>query len=169
MESSISEFESNFLLDINFIHEVKIFNEIQNNKKILIFDLRKREDYLNSNLKFSINLPYDEHSHEIYKNFDEEILCTFTQDSEVKEMLRKFRRFYIVIIMSEVKIPRKRILKYTECIDDEKCIVSKSMLLYEALTRRKVRDLGLFNLGFRIFREHYEFIVNRGGLTPLAK
>jgi hypothetical protein len=162
-------FKSDFLWNINFIHEVKIYNELQNNKKILIFDLRKKEEKEFSSLNYTINIPYNEHPDDFFKIFEEEKFMKKTEDPEVKDMLRKYRRFYIVIVMSEEKIARRKILKFPECDGDESLIIRRSLLLYNALTKKRVRELGLFNLGFKKFAEHYGFLIRCKGQDPTAK
>jgi len=168
MEESL-HFDSDFLFNINFIHEVKIYNELQNNKKILIFDLRKKEEKEFWSLDYTINIPYDEHSDDFFSIFEVENFIKKTDNHEVKEMLYKYKRFYIVIVMSEEKIARRTILKFPECDGDEKLIIKRSLLLYKALTNKRVRELGLFNLGFKKFAEHYGFLIKFKGQIPAAK
>jgi hypothetical protein len=162
------------LTKINFIHEVKIYNEIQNHKKIIIFDLRSRETFAKSHIQFALNLPYKEYEPSFYINFDEEKLCLLTTREELKSMIRRFKRYYIVIIMSEHKIKRKHVLNYhKQCPvkdQEERDIIKKSVLLYQTLTSgHKVREIGLYNLGFERFTNHYYFIINRGIHAPISK
>lgn len=162
-------FPHSFLLNINFIHEVKIFNEIQNNKKILIFDFRTKEDYNRTSLYYSINIPYNEHDKNNLKVFNVDKMMELASKEEIKEMVRKYKRYYIVIIMSEKKIARKKILKHENSEDIERDIIIKTLLFYKALVNNRVRELGLFNLGFSKFVDHYEFIVCKNSSYPLAK
>ena len=160
----------NFLNNVNFIHEVKIYNEIQNHKKILIFDLRKREIFKNSNLIYSINIPYDEYDKQFFIKFEECKYSKLTKNLDLKEMIFRYKRYYIVIVMSEEKIARKKILNFVETFDkEEKEIISKSLLLYKSLVEERVRELGLFNLGFKKFVDHYRFIVRSFDQPSLTK
>lgn len=168
-EKSVNKPDPKFLYSINFIHEVKIYNEIQNNKKILIFDLRKRQDFKEAYLDYSINLPYDEHDEEFYDSFSEKKIAEYAGSKELKEMVAKYKRFYIVIVMSEVKVARKKILKYEEINGEEKAIIVKSLTLYKSLVKNRVREMGLFNLGFKKFVDHYDFLVRTVDKPPIAK
>lgn len=163
-----SKFDPSFLLNINFIHEVKIFNELQNNKKILIFDLRKKEEYILANLDFSINLPFDQHENHLFDNFNETKLAEMTNSKDLKEMIKKYKRFYIAIVMSEEKVARKKIINL-EAEGEEKVQIEKSLMLYKALVKKRVRELGLFNLGFKKFVDHYYFLVRCEDKKPLAR
>jgi hypothetical protein len=171
MEKEKELFNIDFLMNINFIHEVKIFNEIQNNKRILIFDLRKKEEFKKCKLSFSLNIPFNEYSPSDFEKLDIDFLSQKAEDMDVKDMIKKFRRFYIVIIMSEEKIERKKIFNPKELHSDKEHmdIVQKSLLLYFALTKSKVRELGLYNLGFKKFEKHYSFMVSKNLNLPQAK
>jgi len=162
-------FSLQFLQSINFIHEVKIFNEIQNNKKILIFDFRKKEDFIRFKLDNSLNLPYDEYDKDVFKVFHQNKLIEIAKNEELKDMLKKYKRFYIVIIMSEVKISMRNIYEYKSCELEEKEIILKCLSFYKSLVKNRVRELGLFNLGFKNFLEHYDFMVMKNNCLPLAK
>ncbi len=164
------EFKEDFLINVNYIHEVKIFNEIQNNKKILIFDLRTKEEFKESYLEFSINLPYDELSDDVLVKFDENKISEYATSKELKEMVKRYKRYYIVIIMSQIKIKRKTIIDFVNCSNKEdKQKIIKSLLLYQSLINKKVREIGLYNLGFLKFVEHYYFMVYNHNNKPIAK
>jgi hypothetical protein len=87
------QFDDKFISSNIFIHEVKVYNEIQNEKKILLFDLRKKEDYNKCHLDFSINIPYNEYDEDFFKLFDSKkikyISDNLCQDDELKGMLPK--------------------------------------------------------------------------------
>lgn len=71
--------------------------------------------------------------------------------------------------MSENKVPRKSILSYQDSNEEEKTVILKSLLLYKSLTDNKVRELGLYNLGFKKFADHYDFMIYRQLKRHLAK
>jgi hypothetical protein len=167
---NLTEPTEQILNRINFIHEVKIYNELQNHHKILIFDLRDRDLFTNSHICYALNIPQNEHSVDFYTNPEIESHSAFTTSDELKSILKSYKRYYIVIIMSEQKIKRKHILSYHSRDESpEKDIIRKSLLLYEILVRNKVREIGLYNMGFSRFAAHYYFIITRGCIPPIAK
>jgi len=154
---------------MNFINETKIFNEIQNNKKILILDLRSKNDFKNMSLPNSMNLPFDENQDDFFENFINYINPDLTDDPIIKGMLCKFRRYYIAIIFSEEKFHRKNIID----LPDEKVrsndSLYKSLLLYNSLATNKVRELGVYLKGFKQLYFKYFFIVRNNLNDPLFK
>jgi hypothetical protein len=162
-------FDENFLNNIKYIHEVRIFNEIQNNKKILIFDFRRKDEYFKTNLGLSLNIPYDEHTYDFYQNFNEKKVATlveqYTGCHEVKQRLRSFKRYFIVLLMSENRIKRKTIESCSSSGDDsvdpvEKEKIIKTLLFYKALVSNGVREIGVFNLGINKLTSEYGFMMN---------
>jgi hypothetical protein len=169
MENKSTEPKEEILSKINFIHEVKVYNELQNHKQILIFDLRSKESYINSHLHFAINIPYTDYDSTFFANFNEEVYSELTTNDEIKAMVKSFKRYYIVILISEDKIKRKDILYYFKLQEGQKKdMIRKGLLLYECLVDKKVREIGLYNMGFNKFSDHYYFIVNRNSLSPVA-
>ncbi len=163
-------FTEDKLNEINFIHEVKIFNELQNHKRILIFDLRTSEQFTNTHLEYAINIPYNLTNEDMFSSFEEAKYVSFTDSEVSKLMIERFRRYYIVIIMSEIKIKRKVIMKYFHLKEEPyKEIIRKSLLLYHSLYKRKVTEIGLYNLGFRKFAEHYSFVIMKYNNKALTK
>lgn len=168
-QNHLYSFDENFLYNIKYIHEVRIFNEIQNNKKILIFDFRTKDEYFKSKLGLSINIPYDEHNYDFYENFnDKKVACLieqYTGCSDVKLRLKSFKRYFIVLLMSENKIKRKTIETCSSslnCNPDsvEKEKIIKTLLFYKALVSNGVREIGLFNLGINKLISEYSFMMN---------
>ncbi len=143
----------------NFINETKIFNEIQNNKKILIIDLREKSHYENMSLPFSLNLPYDKNPEDFYSNFTNYITPDLTEDQMIKEMLYRYKRFYIAIIFSEEKFNRKDIIDW----DVEKIksfdSLNKALSMYYSFTSNRVREIGVCLKGFKRIYEKYSFII----------
>jgi hypothetical protein len=85
-------------------------------------------------------------------------------------MVLKYKRFFIVIIMSEIRIQRKTILNLSPSHSkEEQATIDKSLLFYKSLTDNRVRELGLYNLGFNKFSETYYFMITRDKLQPLAR
>jgi hypothetical protein len=166
----LTEPKEEILSKINFIHEVKIYNELQNHKKILIFDLRPKESYQNSHVHFALNIPHNEHDSLIYSNFNEDTYSELTDFEEIRAMIKSYKRYYIVIITSDNKIKRKTILNFFKQKEGtEKDIIRKSLLLYQCLVEKnKIREIGLFNMGFNKFSDHYYFIVTRNNLPPVS-
>jgi hypothetical protein len=159
------------LITTNFIHEVKIYNELQNHQKILIFDLREKEHFQQSSLKFSLSLPHPDYPADFFANFDEIKYSELSEKDELKSIIKSYKRYYIVIIMSELKIKRKKILSYHKLGDHfiDKEAIRKSLLLYQKLVLNKVREIGLYNMGFKSFADNYYFIITRYGLPPISK
>jgi hypothetical protein len=153
----ISKFDQSFLEKVHMIHDVKIFNELQNQKKIIIFDLRNRDEYNNCYLDESVNLPFDEYPEQFFDNFDEKIISEKVYQNDLKNKVLRFKRYYIAIILSENKISRKEILSM-ESSHLEK--INKSLLLYNCLINKKVREIGLYNKGFDRICQHYNFLIN---------
>jgi rhodanese-related sulfurtransferase len=171
MENSVNiNPKEELLAKINFIHEVKIYNEIQNHKKIIIFDLRQRDQYQKAHVQFSINIPFNEYDAQFYINFSEKKYADLTDSEDLKEMIKSYKRYYIVIIMSDEKIKRKNIISFNkqeEGVDKE--IIRKSLLLYQSLVTNKVRELGLYNIGFSKFASYYYFLVNRDNVPAISR
>lgn len=156
---------SNFLKinqnNIHFINEVKVFNEIQNNKKIIILDLRSKSDFDKLSLPLALNLPYDELDYSFFQQFDENEVAKFTEDIELKNKVFKYKRYFIAIIMSQAKIKRSIIRQSPEnWPEDLKEQILKSLLLYQSLVNLKIREMGLFNLGFEKFVSYYSFLFH---------
>jgi len=147
------------LKKFNFINETKIYNEIQNNKKILIIDLRKDSDFKKMYMPFSLNLPYDQNSEKFYENFINNINPDLSQDDIIKEMLYRFKRYYIAIIFSEEKFQRKEIINYDiqkiKTFDN----LYKALCLYQSLISNKVREIGICLKGFKRIYEKYSFMI----------
>ena len=153
----------------HFINETKIFNEIQNNKKILVFDLRSKSDYSKTSLPNSVNLPFDEKPIEFFENFISNISTDLSEDQSVKDMLCKFRRFYIAIVFSEEKFHRKEIINYdAERLRSNEALF-KALCLYYSLSANKVREMGIHLKGFSSISNKYFFIVRNGLNGPLFK
>jgi rhodanese-related sulfurtransferase len=151
----------------NFINETKIFNEIQNNNKILVFDLRSKSDYEKMSLPDSVNLPFDEKPHEFFENFIGNISPELSDDTAVKDMLCKFRRFYIAIIFSEENFHRKEIINYEAGKLRSHEALYKALCLYHSLSTNKVREMGIYLKGFNAIFDKYFFIVRNDLNEPL--
>jgi hypothetical protein len=163
-------FTEDKLNELNFINEVKIFNELQNHKRILIFDLRSIDQFTHTHLEHAINIPFNSTDDDTFSKFEGAKYAMFADSEEAKLMIERFMRYYIVIVMSEIKIKRKVIMKILHTKEDSgKEIIKKSLLLYNALQKRKVREIGLYNLGFRKFADHYSFIIMKNNNRALTK
>lgn len=159
-QNSTHLFEEKFLSSINYINESKIYNEFQNNKKIIIFDLRKKEDFEKYHLDCSINLPYDILDLGFFQSIDENKLSGYATSDEMKANLKKYKRFYIAIILSQTKVKRKIINELNTMEEnDEKDLIMKGLTLYKTLVKNRIRELGFFNIGFENFLAHYYFLV----------
>lgn len=150
----------------NFINETKIFNEIQNNKRILVLDLRPKKSFINFSLPNSVNLPYDEYSDEFFQKFINNITPDLSDDPFIKDMLKKFRRFYIAIIFSDEKFHRKDVINYDN--DKIKSLnhLYKALSLYSSLTTNKVREIGIDQKGFSCINSKYWFLVRNNLNDP---
>jgi hypothetical protein len=169
------QFDSNFINTLKYIHEIKIFNEIQNQSKILIFDFRKRSEYEARHLDLSINIPYDESDTDFFETFCEskiKLLCeNFTHSDCVRQRIKSYKRYFIALIMSEEKIKRKQIenVLSDEGEEEKREAIQKVMLFYKALIIKGVREIGLYNGGMKKVAENYEFMLWHGIEKPLAK
>jgi hypothetical protein len=169
--------DTKLIKSLKLINEVKIFNEIQNYKKLIIFDFRKREDFQVNHIEHSIHIPFNEFDFQFFENVDDQKLCylcnNFVKCEELKTMLKRYKRHYIVLIMSQEKIKKKTIeevgtgKKFHS--EEEKEQILKSLLFYKALQKNRVYEMGLFNLGFKKIMKHYDFLVCSETRIPLAK
>jgi hypothetical protein len=129
-------------------------------------------------MKFSIHLPFTDFDFDFFENINDEkinFICNkYIYCEELKEMLRKYKRHFIVLILSEEKIKRKTI----ECassekydITDEKNIkIIKCLMFYRALRNNRVYEMGLYNLGFEKISRHYDYLlVKESRNIPLVK
>jgi rhodanese-related sulfurtransferase len=165
MNIILNKFDENFLNSINFIHEVKVYNEIQNDRKVILFDLRKQEDFKKHNLDQSINIPFNEFEESFFETIDEKAISELTQDQELRNNILKYKRFYIVIIISQTKISRKNIFFQNSQDDEELEIIQKSLIFYKAFIKNRVREIGLYNPGFTNICKIYPFLI-RSELAP---
>ena len=152
------------LKKVQFINEVKIHNEIQNHKKILIFDLRSQKEFSESSLPYSLNIPFKDYSENFFKNFSKNILNFQLngKEDDLKEMILKYKRFYIAIIFDRKKFHRKEILNFSEEKFKEEESLYKALLLYNSLTSNKVREIGLFIKGYEKLKSKFWFILKGG-------
>jgi hypothetical protein len=166
-------FDPSFLKNLKFINEVKIFNEIQNSKKIIIFDLRSKEEFTSHYLELSLNIAYNENNPEFFEN-----ICKGNLDlkfsnvcEEISKRLKTYKRYFIAILMSEKKIKKAKVQKLDfsdlEANDKEKII--KSLLFYRSLVSNGVRELGIFCYGMEKIVQHYNFLLNYKDKEPQIK
>lgn len=153
----------------HFINETKIFNEIQNNKKILVFDLRSKNDFSKKSLPNSVNLPFEEKPIEFFEDFIINISPDMSEDLCIKDMLCKFRRFYIAIIFSEEQFHRKEIINFDPDRLRSYEALYKALCLYNSLSANKVREMGIHLKGFSRIFDKYFFIVKNELKQPLFK
>lgn len=169
------QFDDNFFRNLKYIHEIKIFNEIQNNKKILIFDFRKREEFVASHIELSVNIPHNEYDHDFFESLcDNKIktLCEdFTECEEVRKRIKNYKRNFVALIMSQEKIKRRTIesCESMEIEQDERDRITKTLLFYKALVCNHVREIGVYNSGMGRFSEHFQFLLWENMKTPLVK
>jgi rhodanese-related sulfurtransferase len=149
-----------FFKKIQFISEEKIFNELQNDKKILIFDFRKKADFDKKHLDNSINIPFDEVEFEFLQKFDTQILQSYTNDTNVKSLIPKSRRQFIAIIMHNDKISKKKILQPSKFSEEEQFHTGKILTFYKTLHLNKHREMAIFNKGFTRIEKYYSFLLN---------
>ena len=152
------------LQKVQFINGVKIHNEIQNNRKILVFDLRCQKEFSEKSLPNSLNIPYNQYPKSFFENFSENILNFALENIEddLKEMIMRYKRFYITIIFHEKKFQRKEILNLSEEKFKEEDALYKALLLYNSLTSNKVREIGIFIKGFEKLKGKFWFILKDG-------
>ncbi len=164
---------------IKYISDVKLYNEIQNDKKILILDLRSREEYAAGHIALSFNIPFDEYDYEFFQSWcnNSSVLENKTDDTCIKLRLKNFKRYFIGIIISNFKINplviEQIINNSGDNQNDESSNynerITKALLLYQSLMSNSVRELGLYNLGLEVFYGNYSFLMSRLGETPRVK
>ena len=149
-------FNQKFFKTLNYIDETKIFNELQNNKKILIFDFRSRIEYEQSHLENSLNIPIDEIDVERLNSFDENFLVMFSGENDKLHLIQKYKRLFIAIVLSQNKIKRKSFIQPNGNI--EELYIGKILTFYQTLKNNKIRELGLFKKGFNVIQKSYNLL-----------
>jgi hypothetical protein len=168
-------FNDKFYKSLQYIHEVKIFNEIQNYKNILIFDFRRKEEFDKHRIENSINLPFDKYDYSFFETLDEakikQIAEVASLNEETRNMLKRHKRYYIALIISEEKIKRAMIesCEKFDSDDIERERIIKCLLFYNALVKNRVYELGLYNKGFKKFEQHYYYLVSSIDKKALAR
>lgn len=168
LETSLlkSNSSSNLCKNLKIISEGKLFNEIEA-QKALIFDFRTRSEFRSSSLRdISVNLPHNEISLDFLKknNILEGELEAYGS-KYIKDKIKKYKRFYIAIIMSEEKINLEYIDNYQikNNVSDE---ISKPLAFYQTLINNRVRELGLYIYGFNLFRSKFPYLVHINDCNP---
>ena len=109
---------------INFMNEVKLFNEILNSHgEILVFDFRDEKSFLLNNFsKYSINMPYNSKniSYEFCNSYDPSSWETYAKNDIEKKTVKFLKRHHIVIITSNNKIKRHFIVNIFNKLKDNK-------------------------------------------------
>jgi len=153
---------------LKMVSDSKLFNELEN-QKIIIFDFRPRKQFIQSSiLNYSINLPSDEIKTELFENpgiIDKKLLEEFAHTEFLRRKANELKRNFIVIIMSEDKIKKEEILKYFTLIGtkDETNIseeIVKPLKFYITLITNKVREIGILNCGYWVFKTRFPFLVH---------
>lgn len=157
---------------LNYINEVKIFNEIQNS--IIVFDFRKKEEFeLSFISNSSINFPFNETPLDFLSTYDINKWSTMTTSNELRDKILRIKRYYIVIIMSSQKIKQKTInsINKIKTIRKESELQAyTSILFYQTLLENKVREIGVLSVGFLKFIESYPFLLaNKYTQAPSLK
>jgi rhodanese-related sulfurtransferase len=156
-------YNEKFLNKLNFLNETKIFNELQNNKKIIVFDLRSRNEYEIYHCENSINVPIEEIEIENISTFNEQFLSQFTKDDSYKTcLLSKYKRLFVAIVCSQNRIKKSLFLTSTKKDDAEEMFIGKILIFYQSLINNKIREIGLFVKGYKMFHENYNFVSLQG-------
>lgn len=160
-------FNQNFFKKVNFINENKIFNELQNNRKILVFDFRPRNEFNLYHCENSINIPNDEVEIENLITCQENFLYSFTNgELYLKTLLSKYKRLFIAIVCSQQKIPKKSFFMEDKGNSNGDLLIPKVLLLYRSLINNKVREIGIFIKGYKLFQESYNFLITHEITKP---
>jgi hypothetical protein len=166
-------FEPSFLKNLKFINEVKIFNEIQNSKKIIIFDLRSKEEFISHHLELSVNITYNENNFDFFENISKGNLDSKFNNvcEEISKRLKNYKRYFVAILMSEKKIKKTKIqnFDFNDLDDSDKEKIIKSLLFYKSLVSNGVRELGIFSYGMEKIMLHYDFLLNYKDKQPQVK
>ena len=160
-------FNENFFKKVNFINETKIFNELQNSKKILIFDFRPKAEFLYKHFENSLNLPIDEIDVDCLMKFDENELKKYTDDNYIKSLVSKYKRLFIGFICSSEKIKRKSFLS-PDLSKNENLQIGKILTFYKTLISNKIREIGLYIKGFNKIENSFNYILVKN-LVPFPK
>lgn len=149
-----------FQKKLNFITETKIFNELQNNKKIVIFDFRPRKQYEESHCENSINIPIDEIEVDSLSSFNEKALMAFNNDEPNRAcVLSKYKRLFVAIICSDEKLKKSHFLSPNREDSTQELIIGKILVFYKTLITNKIRELGIYVKGFKLFSSNYNFVT----------
>ena len=150
--------------DYKYASASKVFNTLQYYKKILILDLRESELFHKSHFSFSINLPASTLTSKELINFDQNefVLKHFT-NSKDKELF-SLRKRLMVYILSSQKITEvvAKDLSIFENPNSKKTSKSTVLacLLYEALSKERIRELYILNNGFKNLLQRFPFLCN---------
>ena len=162
MESKYS-FDKKTIKSLHFINEIKIFNEIQNSKEVLIFDFRTVLSFRNAYIPHSLNIPYNSFELDFFQNYNIEKLLELTENPLTCKMVEKYKRHYIIILISNEFIRKKHIydiIANNICEDDSLYeLIIKPLVFFETLIKNKVREIGVYNKGFQSFNTAYQFMV----------
>lgn len=157
---------------VNYLKESKLFNEMLNNQgEILVFDLRTKEDFDDHNLSlYSLNLPFDSFEYKFFSTFEPNSWEKMTKDSMLKSIIRRLRRFYIVIVVSNDPVSKANLVKledddYMEKhLKEDSRLISdsaevKGLLLYKSLVKNKIREIGYFVGDYCSFLSEFDSIL----------
>lgn len=154
---------------VNFLNDVRLFNEILNNSgEILVFDFRKKKDFEEANFTgYSLNIPFDdEHTtFEFCSTYDPSAWDILTDSDKLKKMLKRIRRYYVVIATTKDRIDRSSILELLKKLknnielNDQEEAIFKGLIFYNMLIQNKIREIGFFTGHYEEFIKHYNSIL----------
>jgi len=146
---------------LNFLNETKIFNELQNHKKIIIFDFRTRSQFAAYHLENSINLPVDEVSVEDLEKVDENTLLSYSHNKEeAKPLLSKYKRLFVVLIFPQKQIKKRNFVSPNQEDYEETLRIAKVITFYKTLVTNKIRELGIYIKGFGLLDNSFGFALS---------
>lgn len=147
----------------------RFYNEILNNRgEILIFDFRAKSIFDEKHFSYySINIPYDDER--IEKDFlvdynPKKWGDVFTDNKEIKSILNKIKRYFIVIVYNNTSINIDFNENENDSLTNCQTDVSFNSFqfafgFYHLLERNKVRELGIFNDKYLEFLCKYDSLI----------
>lgn len=155
---------------IHYLRETKLFNEmLNNNGEVLVFDFRTKEEYEENNLAFyTLNLP---HNVEVYNKkfcqiYDPSSWEKLTTDKTLKAVIKRLKRFFILIVVSSSEISKAKLKKLEAQLQDSNVIDEidespelKAVLFYKMLAKNKIRELGFFIGDYSAFLSEFKTIL----------
>jgi len=155
----------------------KLFNAIQQYKKVLIIDFRNGEAFNKTHINGSINIPYNSITMDELTNYSANIFIDkHIANEQDKELYGHRRRLMVFLIPScssiqnlYDSIENLKSVNFKEIseqlLNDKNKLIQFqgfliSCLLFQALLKEKVREVYILSEGFRTFLKQFPFLCS---------